>query len=137
MTTCVVHLWVSPGALPMDRPRAAPASSERFARGPEDTIHELTCYCRLSQPAGVAGETSRTIKPRVRVLGSQLCFCQVFNEASRQPRHALHAHSTKSNPFRPHENARPMARSIYRDAWRKASRGGGGPNLSSGGTRSV
>ena len=89
----------------MDRPRTAPASSDRFARGPEDNIHELTCYHRLSPPAGVTGETSRSIKPRVRALRSQLCFCPVFNEASEPPRHAAHAHFTKSNPFRPHENA--------------------------------
>ena len=89
----------------MDRPRAAPVSSESFARGPEDDIHELTCYRRLSPPAGVTGETSRSIKPRVRALRSQLCFCPVFNEASEPPRHAAHAHFTKSNPFRPHENA--------------------------------
>ena len=89
----------------MDRPRAAPVSSERFARGPEGDIHELTCYRRLSPPAGVTGETSRSIKPRVRALRSQLCFCPVFNEASEPPRHAAHAHLTKSNPFRPHESA--------------------------------
>jgi len=29
----------------------------------------------------------------------------VFNEASEPPRHAAHAFFTKSNPFRPHENA--------------------------------
>ena len=105
MTTCLFHLWVSPGALSMDRPRAAPVSSESFARGPEGDIHELTCYRRLSPPAGVTGETSRSIKPRVRALRSQLWFCPVFNEASEPPRHAAHAHSTKSNPFRPHESA--------------------------------
>ena len=108
----------------MDRPRAAPASSERFARGPEDNIHELTCYCRLSSPAGVASETSRAIKPRVRVLDSQLCFCQVFNEASRQPRHAAHAHSTKSNPFRPRENAAVCGGINIADGGGKASPAG-------------
>jgi hypothetical protein len=101
VTTCLFHLWISPDALPMDGPRVAPVPSECFARGPENNIRELPGYRRLSQSAGVAGETSRSIKPRERALRSLLCFCPVFNEASEPPRHAARVHSAKSKPFRP------------------------------------
>jgi hypothetical protein len=71
-TTCLVHFWVSPASLPMDRPRRAPVFMLSVSlAGPktQPASYPLSSF----QPAsGVAGETSRSIRPRVPALRWQL-----------------------------------------------------------------
>ncbi len=82
-TTCLSHLWVSPGELPMGRPSAAPAlmkESRPFARRRSKQASLLVSFRPASRRCG------RNV---VAQLGRECQFfvgsydvCQVFNEAS-------------------------------------------------------
>jgi hypothetical protein len=112
-TTCLAALWVSPARLPIGRPSRAPAFMSKF-RPPARRLNRQAIRCRrfsrlAESPVKRRGQLSRECQ---LFVGSYV-ICQVFNEASRQPRHAAHAHSTESNPFRPHRKS-CVAWPIYR-----------------------
>src|SRR5438552_10323351 len=104
------HLHVYP-AMSFKEPNVAPAhcrpperprnSIHRSARSPRRLASLLSTFSVL---AGVAPETSRSIKPRERDLRDLRLFFLVrfFTRPTNHPRHAACASNHKSKPVRPH-----------------------------------